>query len=64
MDDIDRRIRLSAIRVQWSAPDRIFIASTDQFPGITYRDESSLVAMSGLVETLHDHIDPHGPGSA
>ncbi|GAB2697191.1 hypothetical protein [Nocardia thraciensis] len=64
MDDIDRHVQLSAIRVQWSAPDRTFVASTDQFPGITYQDESSLAAMSGLVETIHRRIDPGDTGAA
>ena len=52
MRNIDRRIRLSAIQVHWSRQHRVFTASSEQFPGVTHRDESSLAALDGFIEEV------------
>lgn len=56
MNDIDRQIRLSAIHVQWSESDHAFIARSDQYPDLAYHSESSLVALNGLVDTIHREV--------
>ncbi|MEV2226104.1 hypothetical protein AB0E01_40495 [Nocardia vinacea] len=49
MDDIDRRICQLSPDVRWSPADAAFIASSDEYPGLTYTDESSsLTAIDGL----------------
>lgn len=53
MNDIDRQIQLSAIHVQWSGTDHLFVARSDQYPDCAYRSESSLAALNGLLDTIH-----------
>ncbi|WP_216898956.1 hypothetical protein [Nocardia alni] len=63
MSNIDRRIRLSAIQVHWSGQHCAFTASSDQFPGLTHRDESSLAALDGFIERVQ-RIMPDSVGLA
>ncbi|MEV6140178.1 hypothetical protein AB0L63_29860 [Nocardia sp. NPDC051990] len=49
MDDIDRRICQLFPDVRWTPSAAAFIASSDEYPGLTYADEcSSLAAIDGL----------------
>ncbi|MBF6273167.1 MULTISPECIES: hypothetical protein [Nocardia] len=54
-------IRLSAIQVRWSASDRLFVASSSQYPALGYRHESSLAAVNGLIDTICEHLGARAP---
>ncbi|WP_156959373.1 hypothetical protein [Nocardia sp. BMG51109] len=56
MNETERHIQLSAIHVRWSADERTFIARSDQFPAVAYRHDSSLAAMNGLIDAIHEHL--------
>jgi|GEM_PF-6530813 len=58
MNNIDRRIRLSAIHVHWSRQRGAFTATSEQFPGITHYDESSLAALDGLIDRVSTLLMP------
>ena len=58
MNSIDRRIRLSEIQVRWSRRHRAFTASSEQFPGVTHRDATSLAALDGFLALVSGNDDP------
>ena len=66
MDDIDRLICMSAIRVRWLEHEGVYVASSEQLPGLGYRHESALTAFDGLVGLIYDSLahdrDRKGPG--
>ncbi|MBF6174910.1 hypothetical protein [Nocardia blacklockiae] len=57
MNDTDRHILLSAVHVHWSEELRVFVARSDQFPTVSCRHESSLAAVNGLLDAIHQHLD-------
>lgn len=57
MDASDSRALLSSVDVEWSQTERVFIARSPQAPGMDYRDESALVAIDGLLETVLKNRD-------
>ena len=58
MNNIDRRIRLSAIQVHWSRRRGAFAATSEQFPGVTHCDESSLAALDGFIDRVGALLRP------
>ncbi|MGW5110962.1 hypothetical protein [Nocardia sp. NPDC004123] len=57
MGIIGREVCLSAFHVQWSPAEEVYIARSDQHPGLAARDEWSSLA---AVDTLIDLIERRG----
>lgn len=53
MDDLESHIRLSAITVDWSSAEGVYVARSAHYPQISYGDRwSSLAAVDGLIDTI------------
>lgn len=64
MNNIDRRILLSAIQVHWSRQRGAFAATSEQFPGVTHCAESSLAALDGFIDRVNALLMPEKVGIA
>ncbi|MEV6098291.1 hypothetical protein [Nocardia sp. NPDC051981] len=53
MGIIGREVCLSSFHVQWSPAEEVYIARSDQHPGLAARDEwSSLAAIDTLIDVI------------
>ncbi|RDI60508.1 hypothetical protein DFR76_115138 [Nocardia pseudobrasiliensis] len=59
MVSIDHVISLSSVHVDWSSRESAFVARSDSYPGLVYRDEwSSLAAVDGLLDLIEKRCGP------